>query len=365
MSGTAYIPQMQPWIGEEEKKAVVEYLDSGGWLTEFTRTRDLEQAIAAYVGARHVAMVTNGTVSLFAALAALGVGAGHEVLVPDLTMIASANTVLLAGAIPVFVDVEPSTLCLDLDQAERHITERTKAIMLVSFNGRAPDMERAVALARRHRLFLVEDAAQALGSRWRGRHLGTFGDIGSFSFSSPKVITMGQGGALVTDDDALMARVLKVKDFGRVKAGVDEHDALGYNFKFTDLQAVIGLAQMAKLDWRVQRKKEIFARYRAELADVREVAFVATNLEETSPWFIDVLVPDPRALRQHLHERGIGTRPFYPPVHTQAPYHRPGSFPETERASRQGLWLPSSSFLEDGTVKRICGEIRAFYRPRA
>lgn len=365
MSGTAYIPQMQPWIGEEEKKAVVEYLDSGGWLTEFTRTRDLEQAIAAYVGGRHVAMVMNGTVSLFAALAALGVGAGHEVLVPDLTMIASANTVLLAGAAPVFVDVDPSTLCLDLEQAERHITERTKAIMLVSFNGRAPDMERAVALARRHRLFLVEDAAQALGSRWRGRHLGTFGDIGSFSFSSPKVITMGQGGALVTDDDALMARVLKVKDFGRVKAGVDEHDALGYNFKFTDLQAVIGLAQMAKLDWRVQRKKEIFARYRAELADVREVAFVATNLEETSPWFIDVLVPDPRALRQHLHERGIGTRPFYPPVHTQAPYHRPGSFPETERASRQGLWLPSSSFLEDGTVKRICGEIRAFYRPRA
>ena len=365
MSGTAYIPQMQPWIGEEEKKAVVEYLDSGGWLTEFTRTRDLEQAIATYVGARHVAMVANGTVSLFAALAALGVGAGHEVLVPDLTMIASANTVLLAGASPVFVDVDPSTLCLDLEQAERHITERTKAIMLVSFNGRAPDMERAVALARRHRLFLVEDAAQALGSRWRGRHLGTFGDIGSFSFSSPKVITTGQGGALVTDDDALIARVLKVKDFGRVKAGVDEHDALGYNFKFTDLQAVIGLAQMSSSTGASSARRRSSRRYRAELADVREVAFVATNLEETSPWFIDVLVPDPRALRQHLHERGIGTRPFYPPVHTQAPYRRPGSFPETERASRQGLWLPSSSFLEDGTVKRICGEIRAFYRPRA
>jgi perosamine synthetase len=293
------------------------------------------------------------------------VGAGHEVLVPDLTMIASANTVLLAGATPVFVDVDPVTLCLDLDQAERRITERTKAIMLVSFNGRAPDMERAVALARRHRLFLVEDAAQALGSRWRGRHLGTFGDIGSFSFSSPKVITTGQGGALVTDDDALMARVLKVKDFGRVKAGVDEHDALGYNFKFTDLQAVIGLAQMTKLDWRVQRKKEIFALYRAELADVREVTFVETNLDETSPWFIDVLVPDPGSLRQRLHERGIGSRPFYPPLHTQAPYRQPGSFPESERASRHGLWLPSSSFLEDGTVKRICGEIRAFYRPPA
>src|SRR6185295_7968361 len=125
---------------------------------------------------------------------------------------------------------------------------------------------------------------------------------------------MGQGGALVTDDDALIARVLKVKDFGRVKAGVDEHDALGYNFKFTDLQAVIGLAQMTKLDWRVQRKKELFALYRSELANVPEVTFIDTNLSETSPWFIDVLVPDPSALRQFLHERGIGSRPLYPPI---------------------------------------------------
>jgi len=122
---------------------------------------------------------------------------------------------------------------------------------------------------------------------------------------------------------------------------------------------------MTKLDWRVQRKKDIFALYRTELADVRGVAFVETNLEETSPWFIDVLVPDARALRQHLHERGIGSRPFYPPVHTQAPYHRAGDFPETEHASRHGLWLPSSSFLEDGIIKRICAEIRAFYRTRA
>jgi len=143
---------------------------------------------------------------------------------------------------------------------------------------------------------------------------------------------------------------------------IDEHIALGYNFKFTDLQAVIGLAQMTKLDWRVQRKKELFALYQAELANVPEVTFVATNLSETSPWFIDVLVPDPAALRQFLHERGIGSRPFYPPIHTQAPYRESGSFPETERASRQGLWLPSSSFLEDRAVRRICDEIRAFYR---
>jgi perosamine synthetase len=135
--GADYIVQMQPWLGEEEKKAVVEYLDSGGWLTEFRRTREFEQALAAYIGAKHVSVVMNGTISLFAALAALGVGAGDEVIVPDLTMIASANAVLLTGATPRFVDVDRATLCLDLAQAERAVTPRTKAIMLVAFNGRA------------------------------------------------------------------------------------------------------------------------------------------------------------------------------------------------------------------------------------
>lgn len=357
-----YINQMEPWIGEEEKKAVLEYLDSGGWLTEFRHAREFERAIAEYVGSRHACVVSNGTVSLFVALMALGVGPGDEVIVPDFTMIASANAVLLGGATPRFVDIDRVTLCLNLDLAERAVTPRTKAIMLVSFNGRAPDMDRASALARTHSLFLVEDAAQSLGSRWRGRHLGTFGDVGSFSFSAPKVITTGQGGALVTDNDNLIEMMRKIKDFGRVREGVDEHCALGYNFKFTDLQAVVGLAQLTKLDRRVQRKKEIFALYRSELADVREVAFVETNLDDTSPWFIDVLVPDPLALREYLHEREIGSRPFYPPLHTQAPYRLIGHYPEAEHVSRHGLWLPSSSFLDDETIRRICADVRAFYR---
>jgi perosamine synthetase len=361
----SFINQMEPWIDDDEKKAVLDYLDSGGWLTEFRQTRQFERAIAEYVGSRHASVLTNGTVTLFVALAALGIGAGDEVLVPDYTMIASANTVRLAGARPVFVDVEPATACLDLALAERAIGPRTKAIMLVSVNGRAPDMERAVALARRHQLGLVEDAAQSLGSRWRGRHLGTFGQLGSFSFSAPKVITTGQGGALVTDDDALIERVRKLRDFGRSREGVDDHVALGYNFKFTDLQAVVGLAQMSKLPWRVERKKAMFARYRAGLADVPQVSFLPTDLEATSPWFIDVLVPDPGALRSHLQARGIGSRPFYPPVHTQAPYREAGRYPVAESLAARGLWLPSSSFLDDETIARICDEIRAFYRAGA
>jgi perosamine synthetase len=356
-----HINQMEPWIGPEEKQAVIDYLDSGGWLTEFQRTRDFGAAIANYVGSKHASVVSNGTVSLFAALKALGVGQGDEVIVPDYTMIASANAVLLAGATPVFVDVAMENLCLDLDQAEQAITPKTKAIMLVSLNGRAPDMEQALALARKYGLWLVEDAAQSLGSFWRGKHLGTFGDVGSFSFSAPKVITTGQGGALVTDDPDLFDRICKIRDFGRERSGVDEHISIGYNFKFTDLQAVIGIEQMKKLPWRVARKKEMFARYRENLQLVEQVTFLATNLEDVSPWFIDVLVPEPLALKQYLTENGIGSRPVYPAIHSQAAYQCNGSFPNSEYAAARGLWLPSSSFLSDEQIDLICEVIAMYY----
>lgn len=355
------IPQMQPWIGEEEKQAVTKYLDSGGWLTEYQHTREFEQAIADYVGSQYASVVCNGTASLFIALMALGIGPGDEVIVPDFTMIASANAVMLAGATPVLVDIDRATLCLDLELAEQAITPRTKAIMLVSLNGRAPNMEWAMALAHERGLFLVEDAAQAMGSGWRGRHLGTFGHVGSFSFSAPKIITTGQGGALVTDDANLIEAIRKIKDWGRAQSGVDEHVTLGYNFKFTDLQAVIGLAQMEKLEWRAQRKKEMFVLYQRELTSVPEIQWVATNLDDTAPWFIDILVPDPLALRDYLKERGVGTRPFYPPVHTQAPYYLEASYPSAEYVSCHGLWLPSASFLDDVTIKGVCATIRGFY----
>jgi perosamine synthetase len=356
------INQMQPWIGKEEKRAVTEYLDSGGWLTEFRRTREFEHMISEYVGSKYCSVLSNGTVTLFTALLALGIGPDDEVIVPDFTMIASANAVVLVGARPVLVDVDRETLCIDTDLAEQAITPRTKAMMVVSLNGRCPDIELAVSLARGHGLFVVEDAAQSLGSRCAGKHLGTFGDIGSFSFSSPKVITTGQGGALVTDDEVLFERISMIKNFGRRKSGVDYHEVLGYNFKFTDLQAVVGIEQMKKLRWRVRRKKEMFTLYQRELADVPQVEFIETNLEDTSPWFIDILVPDPQSLAAFLKERGIGTRPFYPPVHSQPPYGVDGVFPVSDYISAHGLWLPSSSFLSDDDILRVCGEVRAFYR---
>ena len=355
------INQMEPWIGEEEKNAVIEYLDSGGWLTEFRRTREFERAVAGYVGAEHASIVANGTVSLFIALKALGIGEGDEVIVPDYTMIASANAIVLAGAAPVFVDISLSNLCLDLELAECAITPRTRAIMLVNLNGRSPKMDDACELAGRHNLSLVEDAAQSLGSFYHGRHLGTFGDVGSFSFSAAKIITTGQGGALVTDDDNLFERIRKIKDFGRRQSGVDFHEIIGYNFKFTDLQSVIGIEQMKKLPWRVERKKEIYSFYQDNLADVEQVEFVPTNLDDTSPWFIDVLVPDPVALWEHLSKHDIGSRRFYPAIHSQPAFGWEGDYPNSEYAAQHGLWLPSSSFLTDDDFHRVCDAIREYF----
>ncbi len=355
-----FINQMEPWIDENEVRHMTEYLSSGAWLTEFKQTQAFEGMIAEYTGAKHCVVVANGTVSLSVALWALGIGAGDEVLVPDFTMIATPNSVRLCGATPVLVDVEPSTLCMDLAAAERALTPRTKAVSLVAMNGRAPDMTAWQAFCAKHGLFLLEDAAQALGSFQHGTHLGRFGAIGSFSFSTPKIVTTGQGGALITDDDALALRMRKIKDFGRERGGVDWHEMMGQNFKFTDVQAVLGIEQMKKLPWRVARKKAVYRRYEAALRGVPQVQMLATS-DETAPWFIDIYVPQPERLMAHLKARKIGTRLVYPPVHRQVIYPTEGSFPVAEDYCARGLWLPSSSFLTDDVIDRVCREIIAYF----
>jgi perosamine synthetase len=358
-----FINQMEPWIGKEEKDAVMAYLDGGGWLTEFKKTREFEQMIATYVNSKYASVVNNGTTSLIVALMSLGVGPSDEVIVPDFTMIASSNAVVLAGAKPILVDIEKENLCLDLQKTEEAITEKTKAILYVTINGRSGDMKKVMSLAKKHNLYVVEDAAQSLGSRYEGKHLGTFGDVGSISFSAPKIITTGQGGALFTDNEEIFNNIFMIRDFGRPKSGVDYHQVMGFNAKFTDIQAVIGIEQMKKLDWRVQRKKEIYKLYSEQLAKLDQVELIETDLTETSPWFIDILAKSRKSeLMAFLKERCIGTRVFYPPIHTQPPYHSVnGQFDNSTFVSEHGLWLPSSSFLTDDQIQFICKNIRAFY----
>jgi perosamine synthetase len=267
---------MEPWLGEEEATAVHDYMRSGGWLMEHHKTRQFESIIADYTGASHCIATVNGTVSLTLAALACELKPGDEVIVPNYTMIATANSVFMLGANPVFVDVEPETLCLDINRTKAALTPKTRAIMLVTANGRYPKagIDAFVDLADRYGLALIEDAAQSLGSHYPdGRHIGSVGKVGSFSFSVPKIITTGQGGCLITNDDELAERLRKLKDFGRAAGGTDIHQSIGYNFKFTDLQACVGIEQMKKLDWRIERKKEILVKYQQALRAVGSVKF--------------------------------------------------------------------------------------------
>jgi perosamine synthetase len=358
-----FIPQMKPWFDEKETEALVRYMGGGGWLTEFQETRTFARMIADYTGAQFCSILSNGSVTLTAALLAMGIGAGDEVIVPAYTMIATANAVLLAqGARPVFADVERESLCLDYESVRAAMTERTRALILVSINGRYPKrLDELLELCRTRRVRVIEDAAQSLGSFHRGRHVGTFGSVGSFSFSMPKIITTGQGGALITDDQELYKKIELVRNFGREEAGVDRHVFIGTNFKFTDLQAVIGIEQMKKVEHRVVLKRALFKSLRARLAAVDGLRFLDTPPEVT-PWFNDVLVQDPPALQAHLKGRGIGSRPFYPSVPSQAPYDMPlEAFPNAEYAAAHGLWLPSFSQMTEVELTRLVEGIQSFF----
>lgn len=359
-----FIPQMEPWFGEEERQAMDEYLKAGSWITEFKKTAEFEQRIADFTGAKHCIVVNNGTISLTLMALAAGIKAGDEVIVPNFTMIATPNSVKMFGAVPVFVDVEPETLCMDIECARNAITPKTKAIFFVNANGRYPKdgIEAFRDLCNQHGLVFLEDAAQALGSFYPdGRHQGTVGLAGSFSFSAPKVISTGQGGAIITNDDDMAYRIKRLKDFGRSGGGNDIHDSIGYNFKFTDIQAVIGNEQMKKLPWRVERKKEILKIYREHLKDVNQVKFFEQDLQHTTPWFIDVLVENREGLQIWLKEKGIGTRIMYPPINKQMAYQVSGDHPVSNLVGTNGLWLPSASQLSDNEIIFICSSIKSFY----
>lgn len=357
------INQMEPWVGKEEKEELIACIDSG-WITEAKRTYKFEKMVSQFVGSRYALAVSNGTVSLTIALMALEIGKGDEVIVPDMTMVATPNSVLLAGATPILVDIERDSLCLDLDEVVKKISKKTKAIMSVAMNGRAPDMKVIRKIAKKYDLFIIEDSAQALGSYYKGKHLGTFGEIGSFSFSTPKIITTGQGGVLVTDNRRMRDKMYRIKDFGRIDRKTQKHDTLGWNFKFSDLQAAVGIAQMKKLKKRIEWKKEMFRIYKKELKDVKGVEMLPTDLIQTTPWFVDIFIEDPKRLKEYLNSKQIGTREFYPAIHFLKPYQGRERFSISSWVSKHGLWLPSSSFLTKKDIKRVCREIKNFFKKR-
>ena len=287
------IPWWSPQITNEDFSLVADVLRSN-FVNDGEVTEQFEREIARLVGARHAVAVTSGTAALYLSLKALGVGHGDEVIVPDVTFIATANAVTMAGAKAVLVDVDEQTLALSPDACARAITPRTKAIMPVHVSGRAGTITEILNLAKSHELPVVEDAAEALLSGHEGKYLGTLGQAGCFSFSPNKTITTGQGGMIVTNDDELHLRLRKLKDQGRPvrgTGGADVHESVGFNFKFTNLQAALGLGQLNYLRARTDRQQRIYDLYREELAGIPAITLMQVNtVDGECPQWTDALV---------------------------------------------------------------------------
>lgn len=366
MPAVRRIAWWEPAFGAEERDLLQQVMDSG-FLNDGELTTLFEQRFAALVGARHAVATTSGTTAIFLALAASGVGAGDEVLVPDVTFIATANAVTLTGATPVLVDVLPGTLAMDPHAAERAVTPRTKAMVPVHVSGRAAPMGSLQAVAARAGLTVIEDAAEALLSRHDGQFLGTLGRAGCFSFSPNKTITTGQGGLIVTSDDALAVRLRELKDQGRPVRGTggnDVHASVGFNFKLTNLQAAVGLGQLPRLEARARHQRDLYRWYRQELHDVPQVELLPFDVDggETPQW-IDALVAERDRLVADLLQHDMHCRPFWYPIHTQQPYGRPDAgYPVSTVLMRRAVWLPSALDLTEGDIAEVCGRIRAFYR---
>ena len=358
-------PVYQPYLAGNVSRYVNDCLESGWISSRGAFVAKFESAFAAFIGASQATSVANGTVAIHLALDALGLGPGDEVIVPTLTYVASVNTILQTGAKPVFVDSLEGSLQMDPAAVEKAVTRRTKAIMAVHLYGHPCDMTSIVAICRRHRLLLVEDCAEAFGSRFEGRHVGTFGDAATFSFFGNKTITTGEGGMVVARDPEIMNRCRRLKNQGVSATHEYWHDTLAYNYRMTNIQAAIGLAQLEMAPEILAMKAEVARSYRLGLANLPLLTHEPLEHVTHSYWMCSVVLDRPQdrdPLRAHLLQKGIETRPFFPPTHTMPHCQSDGSFPVSTSLSARGINLPSYPGLTQEQIGRICAAIRSFWR---
>lgn len=361
------IPVCVPLLGKRELEYVNECIrtnwisSSGKYVTEF------EEKFAKYCGCKYGISTTNGTTAIHLALAAIGLQKGDEVIAPTFTMISSVLPVIYLGAKPVLVDADPLTGNIDPDAIEAKITRRTKAIMPVHIYGNPCNMDMIVRLAREHDLRIVEDAAEAHGATYRGKKAGGIGDIGCFSFYANKIITCGEGGMVVTNNEELAERARSLKNLSFPKAKrIYLHDKVGFNYRMTNLQAAIGLAQFERIDELVEKRKLNARIYDSYLRDHRGVRFFKEEQWSRSVcWMYNILIEDDFGLSrdevmQKLEKNGIESRPFFIPMHQQPVFrnmelfNKKEIYPISEELSRKGLYLPSSSGLTRAEIEQIC-----------
>ncbi len=368
------VPVNEPVIPAECHEYVAEAMKTG-WISSAGKYIGLfEERFAEFLGVKHAVTTTSGTTAIHLALATLGIGPGDEVIVPDFTMIASVFPILYCGATPVFVDVDPETFNIDPNLIEAKITKKTKAIIPVHLYGQSADMDEILAIAKKHKLLVVEDAAEAHGALYKGKLCGSMGHAGCFSFYANKIITTGEGGMMVTNDGAVAERARRIKDLAHSANKRFWHEEIGFNYRITNLQAAIGLGQLAHIQEFIEKKEWMASQYRKKLGDIPGLRLPVTRENRTNVyWMYGVLVEDDfplsrDELRAALKERGIDTRDFFyssasQPLFKDLPSVR-GSFPVSVWLSERGFYLPSGLALTQEQIDYVCDAVRAIAASR-
>jgi perosamine synthetase len=358
-----HLPIAQPDIGEDELRNVTDAVKSGWVSSKGPFIEAFEKDFSAYNKMRYGVCCSNGTTALHLALVALGIGKGDKVIVPSLTFISVANAVTYTGAIPVFVDSNPTYWNMEPEDIKRKIDSHTKAIIVVHLYGHPCDMDQIMAIAQQHGLLVIEDCAEAHGAKYKDRLVGTFGDVSCFSFFGNKIMTTGEGGMCLTNSDRLAEKMKILRDHGMNPNKRYWHDVIGFNYRMTNLQAAIGVAQVKKLDSFVAQKRRLAAQYIALLGDCRDIRCSPELPWATSVyWLFSIQVP--RGIRneliRHLEKQGIESRPFFHPIHKMPPYMGNYNLPVAEEVSATGINLPSGSKLSERDIQQVTQYILTF-----
>jgi perosamine synthetase len=360
-----FIPVNVPLLNGNEARYLQECASSGWVSSEGPFVKEFEKKFAARVSRSYGISVCNGSAALDIAVAALDIGPGDEVILPAFTIISCAASIVRAGATPVLVDVDPHTWNMDVDQIEAKITSRTKAIMVVHIYGLPVDMAPVLAIVERTGLKLIEDAAEAHGLEYGGKPCGSFGDISVFSFYANKLITTGEGGMVLTNDNRLAARCRSLRNLCFKPTKRFEHDHLGWNYRLSNLQAAVGLAQLERIDEFIDRKRQIGGLYQDLLQGIEGIQLPLTEIPQARNVYwvfglvLDEALPDDAEdIRQRLARRQIGTRPFFWPLHKQPVLRKMGLFKDealtvSERLGCRGLYLPSGLGIHDDDIHTV------------
>ena len=357
------IPVAEPSIGEEELKLVCEAVRSGWVSSKGEFIEEFEEKFAKYIGPKYGIATSNGTSALHLALTALEIGYKDDVIIPTLTFASVANTVIYTGSKPVLIDSHPEYWCINPEKIENKIGKKTKAIILVHLYGHPCDMETIMKIAKDHNLYVIEDCAEAHGAEYKGKKVGSFGDVACFSFYGNKIITTGEGGMCLTKDKDVAEKMRILRNHGMRPEKRYWHEVVGFNYRMTNLQAALGVAQLEKIDMFVRRKREIAETYNLLLKDVKGVTLPpempwARNVY----WMYSILISEKEfgvgrdKLMIELAEDGVETRRFFYPVHIMPPYKKYAggdSFHAADRFSSCGINLPSSIKLKDKEIQEI------------